>query len=34
VLEAFLSALAVFRFATDLAPTLLHTPDPNHPEGR
>jgi hypothetical protein len=34
VLEAFLSALAVFRFATDLAPTLLPTPDPNHPEGR
>jgi hypothetical protein len=28
VLEAFLSALAVFRFATDLAPTLLPTPDP------
>jgi hypothetical protein len=24
----------VFRFATDLAPTLLPTPDPNHPEGR
>jgi hypothetical protein len=32
VLEAFLSALAVFRFATDLAPTLLPTPD--HEEGR
>jgi hypothetical protein len=32
VLEAFLSALAVFRFATDLAPTLLPTPD--HQEGR
>jgi hypothetical protein len=27
VLEAFLSALAVFRFATDLAPTLLPNPD-------
>jgi hypothetical protein len=27
VLEAFLAALAVFRFATDLAPTLLPTPD-------
>jgi len=27
VLEAFLSALAVFRFATDLAPTLLPTSD-------
>jgi hypothetical protein len=34
VLEAFLSALAVFRFAIDLAPTLLPTPDPNHPRGR
>jgi hypothetical protein len=32
VLEGFLSALAVFRFATDLAPTLLPTPD--HPERR
>jgi len=27
VFEAFLAALAVFRFATDLAPTLLPTPD-------
>jgi hypothetical protein len=34
VLEAFLSALAVFRFATDLAPTLLPTPDRDHQEGR
>jgi hypothetical protein len=34
VLEAFLSALAVFRFATDLAPTLLPDPDGDHPEGR
>jgi hypothetical protein len=34
VLEAFLSALAVFRFATDLAPTLLPTPQALHPEGR
>jgi hypothetical protein len=32
VLEAFLSALAVFRFTTDLAPTLL--PSPDHQEGR
>jgi hypothetical protein len=33
VLEGFLAALAVFRFATDLAPTLL--PDPEQPhEGR
>jgi hypothetical protein len=31
VLEAFLAALAVFRFTTDLAPTLLPTPDPNQP---
>jgi hypothetical protein len=31
VLEAFLAALAVFRFATDLAPTLLPTPDPACP---
>ena len=29
VLEAFLSALAVFRFTTDLAPTLLPAPDLN-----
>jgi hypothetical protein len=28
VLEAFLAALAVFRFTTDLAPTLLPTPRP------
>jgi hypothetical protein len=32
VLEAFLAALAVFRFTTDLAPTLL--PSPDHQEGR
>jgi hypothetical protein len=32
VLEAFLAALAVFRFTTDLAPTLLPTPD--HQEGK
>jgi hypothetical protein len=32
VLEAFLAALAVFRFATDLAPTLLPTPDPSRPQ--
>src|SRR6266508_6904262 len=31
VLEAFLAALAVFRFATDLAPTLLPTPEPDRP---
>jgi hypothetical protein len=31
VLEAFLAALAVFRFTTDLAPTLLPRSDP---EGR
>jgi len=31
VLEAFLAALAVFRFTTDLAPTLL---PPANPEGR
>jgi hypothetical protein len=31
VLEAFLAALAVFRFTTDLAPTLLPTPDPDQP---
>jgi hypothetical protein len=31
VLEAFLAALAVFRFATDLASTLLPTPDPDQP---
>jgi hypothetical protein len=29
VLEAFLAAMAVFRFATDLAPTLLPIPDPS-----
>jgi hypothetical protein len=29
--EAFLAALAVFRFTTDLAPTLLPTPDPDQP---
>jgi hypothetical protein len=32
VLEAFLAALAVFRFTTDLAPTLLPTPDPTQPD--
>ena len=32
VLEAFLAALAVFRFTTDLAPTLLPTPDPSQPQ--
>jgi hypothetical protein len=31
VLEAFLAALAVFRFTTDLAPTLLPPPDPDQP---
>jgi hypothetical protein len=31
--EAFLAALAVFRFTTDLAPTLLPTPDPDPPHG-
>ncbi len=31
VLEAFLAALAVFRFATDLAPTLLPAPEPDRP---
>ena len=32
VLEAFLAALAVFRFTTDLAPNLLPTPDPSQPQ--
>ncbi len=32
VLEAFLAALAVFRFTTDLAPTLLPTPNPASPD--
>jgi hypothetical protein len=33
VLEAFLAALVVFRFTTDLAPNLLPTPDPDQPDG-